>query len=716
MNLKSSIHPKRLTPQLMLAFIDYCDCWERLREGNRISPGERGKVDAIKASMLNYAIRVLFNDELRVASPQRLQLPGIQMARELFTGALKDLFPRYVALWNVGERAFDDYITALRSLSLKEKRGQKLLDGRRKSQLAQFFGIGSSSTFASRAKSNYASLMQLTETRGDEAQIKLLLHPMEMTLLKEFEKSEQRRPIKNQEAPTLSLRQFLDIANGEGYRDEEAGWILKLLVARELVQVDKQSETLYRVPAGPAPDEVKKQLNDLYSSIHGLPAALVTEREKTPFMTQIEELRQCFSPDLDEENMEELAIQANRLEEALKDLLTHKQQRLASELEELVLKKMEIRQRELTHAPELGEDIGPGLDFRRILLDMQRDLARERGKLSREIEQMRQNVIQLQRQVVTGGNVNEVLQLHTGNEKIKKDWQELDGRCVMLAGRRDGLKEWLKLLKESDELYKSLETLPDLRARLTDDIVRRIMQNFSKRGLAALAEDAEQFRNEFDELARQRDTWVSAKRDEFHARKEGRRLWLKAMGVDKPDFPARYEHLEHDQSYEDMYNQVMTIARQHIEGIRKKLDDLRLDLRRVRQIQWAKLEADEREILKGLEKDYDKLEKHREVTAQKLEKFNLTQTDDALLDDFAQDVKSVLTEIEHASKDSRQFLQPTSPKTDSEKAVLNLLKEQREIDLTDLVLKTEKELPDIMDGLIGLYQGNQVIIKVSRRG
>lgn len=204
MNLKSSIHPKRLTPQLMLAFIDFCDRWERLREGNRISPGERGKVDAIKASMLNYAIRVLFNDELRAVSPRRSQLPGTQMVRELFTGTLKDLFPRYVALWSVGERAFNDYITALRSLSLKEKRGQKLLVERRKSQLAELFDIGSWSTFVSRAKSNYTPLMQLTETRGDEAQIKLLLHPMEMMLLKEFDKSEQRRPVKNQEVPTLS--------------------------------------------------------------------------------------------------------------------------------------------------------------------------------------------------------------------------------------------------------------------------------------------------------------------------------------------------------------------------------------------------------------------------------------------------------------------------------------------------------------------------------
>ena len=309
-----------------------------------------------------------------------------------------------------------------------------------------------------------------------------------------------------------------------------------------------------------------------------------------------------------------------------------------------------------------------------------------------------------------------MLQLHTDNEKSKKSWRDLEERCVALARHREGLKDWLKLLKDSDDLYKSLETMPDLRTQLTDDVVHRIMQNFAKRRFDALAEDAEQFRSECDELARQRDTWVTAKRNEFHARKDARRLWLKAMGIERTEVSARYEHLEHDQSYEEMYDQVMAIARQHVDGIHKRLDELRLELRRARQVQWAKLETEKREMLKGLEKDHAKLGKRREATAQNLEKLSLAEADDKWLDDFAQGVKDILSEIERISKESRQFLRHVPPKTDSEKAVLELLKEQREVDLTDLVLKTEMELSDIMDGLIGLYQGNQVIIKVSRRG
>jgi hypothetical protein len=77
--------------------------------------------------MTSYAIRVLFSDEFRSTSSRRLQTPGVQMVRELFNGIIKDLFPRYVALWAVSESNFKDYLNALDRLTLREKRGQKPL-------------------------------------------------------------------------------------------------------------------------------------------------------------------------------------------------------------------------------------------------------------------------------------------------------------------------------------------------------------------------------------------------------------------------------------------------------------------------------------------------------------------------------------------------------------------------------------------------------------
>jgi hypothetical protein len=654
----------------------------------------------------------LFSDDLRATAPIRIQAAREKMIGELFTTTLKSLYPRYVSLWAAGEQSLKDYIGATERLTLKEKRGQRPLTERRKAQIASLFSTGWS-TLANRAKSGYMPLMKVDETRGDEAQVTLLLHPMELTTLRAFEQLGQRMIVQGREVPTLEPQQFLNEASREGYRDEEAHWVLKLLAARDLVQIDKDAGVICRVPAGPPPVQVKQQIEALFSALHGLPSALVTDREKAPLLSRLVEIRTHFSPELEEETLEELASDIGRLEGQYSDLLGQKRHILDSDLETMV-RQMEQQRRDLDRLPELEGEIGPGLDFRRTLIDMQRELRRERDQLRKEIDQLRQAAVAAQQKLVAEGII--IQQGFQYVDAARKKGQELDRRCETLGNHCKGFKEWLKLLKDSDDLYKSLATLPELRTKLVDDIVRRINQNFARRRFDALAEDAEPFRAEFGELATQRETWVTAKRDEFNVRKDTLRDWLKEMKVDRPDFSARYDHLEHEQSYDDMYEQVLTIARQHVEKIRIQTEELRLDFKKARQIQWGKLGPEQREALKSLERDYTQLEKRRVAVGHVLDTLSLLEADADSLNASAGETAVILAEAEEYKTNLWQFLQPVPPKPGSEQAVLDLLRGQREMDLTDLVLKTEQDLTQVMEGLIGLYQGNQVIIKVTRRG
>ena len=711
LNLKASIHPRRLTPQLMLAFVDYCDRWEQKIEGNHISPGERGKVEAIKTSMVNYAIRVLFNDDLRLTAPGRVQVGGVAIIRELFTSTIKTLYPRYISLWIAGEQSLKDYIGAMDRVTLKEKRGQRCLYEQRKSYIAALFST-SWSTLSNRAKSGYASLMKIEEMRGDEAQLTLLLHPMELRTLKEFDLSTRPVIIAGQELPALSAQQFLNISTQEGYRDDEASWVLKLLAARELIQIDKSTGSIYRVPAGPPAAQVKQQMDDLWTAIHQLPSALIPDREKTELVSSLNDIKERFSTEADDETLEELALETGRVETKYKELLQQKRLALDVDLENLV-RQMEQNRRNFDRTPELDGDIGPGLDFRRTLLDMQRELRIERDRLRKEIDQLRQAATAVQQKL--GTDRLEIQQGYKYTETAKKTWDDLSKRCDALESHRKGFTEWLKLLRETDELYKTLATLPELREKLVNDIVRRINQNFARRKYNALVEDAEQFQKECNEIITQRETWVATRRDEFNTRKDVFRTWLKSMRIERPDFPARYDHLEHEQSYDEMYIQVAGIAQQHIEYLRRQIDEVRLDVKRARQIQWAKLEFEQRDALKKIEKSQTQLEKRREIAQEDLENFSFFDVSEETLIPLSQQVSGMVDELQSIKTDLQQFLKPITPKTESEQAVLDLLRGQREMDLTDLVLKTEQDLEQVMEGLIGLYQGNQVIIKVTKR-
>jgi len=717
-NLKSSIHPNFLTPQLMLAFVDYAGRWEGLKPDNRIMDAERGPVNAIVESMINYSEKVLFNDGLKATFHQKLNFTGTQIVREVFVLACQSTWPpsTYHPLLAISERAFNDYLNALSKLSLREKRGDIPLAERQKGKLALLFGIDSHSTFQNRAKTDYADLMRYTDLGGDQAQVQLQRHPLEVAVLNETAQSQVRYQVGDREVPALDGKRFLALAGAYGYRDQEAGMALQLLIGRGLVSKNDKAGLVYRLPAGPSSQEVDQRLKALHAQIYGLPASLVVEREKDPLVHGVEALRDHFSPDLDEETLEELAIAIGRVETDMSALVDRKRQALVDDLTKRV-QEVQVRIGALGRAPELEEDPPAGLDFRRHLVDLQEAMRRERQRLTGDLNIAHRQLKELHDRVVAGLDAASLPAFHQEYTRATGSLSRLNERADLLDRQRQGFIVWLKLLKESDLLYKSLSTMSDLRTRLTNEVVREIMRNFTQKGADALAEDAEHFRLQFDEIIRERDARVKAGHEAFGEVKQRYRQWLEAMGVERSDFPARYSPVEHEQSYQDIYEQVQSLAMGHLEALAEQIRACDLDLRKARRIYFQKLSDEERQVLAALEKQRSKLQSDLQVVQKWLERADLAQAND--LDKQAADIASIgktAAEVDEAI--GRLILRPVPPQTPEEQKMMSLLAGRREADLTELVLNAgdELDLGGIMTGLQGLYQGNQVSIKVQKRG
>lgn len=716
-NLKSSIHPNFLTPQLMLAFVDYVDRWEK-RPDNRILESERGPVNAIIESMINYSIRVLFSEELKATFGQRLHYTGLQIVREIFILACQAAWPpdTYYPLLTISERAYKDYLDALTQLPLREKRGDIPVSERQKSRLARLFGLDSHKTFETRAKNDYAYLMQYRDLGGDQAQVQLRLHPLEETILRELMNSQITRRVDERELPALDGSRLLKIASALGYRDEETNMALKLLVARELVRTDLSTGLVYRLPAGPSPQEVERRLQALRNEVHILPAGLITDREKEPLTRRVENLSSRFSPELEEEALEELAIEIARAEESVNELANRKRQEFIGELSRYI-REIQQRNAALSRATELDEDIPAGLDFRRHLVDLQEALRAERQRLSKELERVASQLSDLHNRASTSSGASALADLYQEYSKIVAHINQLTPRADQLDQRRKGLIAWLGLLRDSDHLYKSLSAMPDLRSRLTDEVVSEIMRNFALRKMAALAEDAEIFRRQFDEIARQRDLRIAAGNEAFGEKKQRYRQWLVAMGVERPDFPARYSPVEHEQSYQDMFQQVRTLALAHLDQIAERLKSLDLDLRKARRIHFQKFTPEEQVALAEMEERRAGLQIALHSERQWLLNVDLAQEEG--LNDHAEAIAALKGELDELDDAIRALiLRPVPPQTSEEQKVLSLIGNQREVDLTELVLSAGEELnlTQLITGLVGLYQGNQISIKVQRRG
>ena len=717
-NLKSSIHPNFLTPQLMLAFVDYVGRWEKKPE-NRILESERGPVNAIIESMINYSVRVLFSEELKATFGQKLHYVGLQIVREIFTLACQAAWPpdTYHTLLTLSDRAYGDYLDALKQLPLREKRGDVPISERQKGKLARLFGLDSHKTFENRAKNDYAYLMHYHDLGGDRAQVRLRLHPLEHAILQEITDSHLTYRVGDREVPALEGPRLLQLASALGYRDKETSRAIKLLTARELVGVDHSKNLIYRVPAGPSPQELERRLQTLRSEVHKLPAGLITDREKETLVERIESVLKRFAPQLEEDALEELGIELNRIDEDLIALVNRKRQHL---LDELTQHAREIQQRigDLNRATELEEDVPAGLDFRRHLMDLQETLRGERRRLSGELGRVSDQLTNLQNQATTSMGASALAEFYQEYSKVNAQIGQLNARIHQFNQRRKGLVAWFGLLRDSDHLYKSLIAMPDLRSRLTDEVVREIGRNFVLRGMDALAEDSELFRERFDEIARQRDLRIAAGNEAFGEKKQRYRQWLVAMGIERPDFPARYSPVEHEQSYQDMFQQVRKLAIAHLDHLTDRLRSLDLDLRKARRIYSQKFTPEKQAALANLEKRRADLQADLNAEREWLLTVDLMHQEEEL-DEHAEAIatlKGVLDEIDESIRDL--ILRPIPPQTPEEQKVLSLLSSQREMDLTELVLAAGEDLSltELISGLVGLYQGNQVSIKVRRRG
>lgn len=719
LNLKSSIHPNFLTPQLMLAFVNYVATWEK-RSENHILENERGQVNAMTENMLNYAIRVLFSDDLKATFGHKLNFANYGIVREILTNACQLAWPSgtYYPLLTIGDRAFSDYLEALTKLTLREKRGDANLQEQQKGQLAQLFGLASHSTFQNRAKTNYSMLMEYKDRGGGQAEVRLKLHPLELAVLEEMSKQRTTYRLQERKVPAIELQRFVDLAHTRGYRDSEVAMVLKLLVGRELVHVDSNARMIYRVPAGPSPQEVQGQLGTLKAQIAALPADLVAMRDREPLEERLKLLMDRFVPSADEETLEEIAIDARRLADDLMALVFRKRQDLAEQVTKLA-GELKAQIASLSRVPELEDDIPAGLDFWRHLFDLQTTLRGDRQKLLGELNKVLQDLTNLKGENESAQEIAHLVDWHKSLRQLTATYGQLGHQVQELNLRRQGLVGWLKLLRESDLLFRSLATMPDLRKCLTEELVREIMREFTLPGkrYSMLVDGVELFRPRFQEIERERDARIAAGNEGFGKVKQRLRQWLAAMGVQRPDVAARYSPVEHDQSYQDLYMRVRGLAESHLDELSKRLNSIDLDLHKARRIHWAKLNAKERETLEKLEACRNELKTELNTSAEWLARTDLAEATD--LDQRAEVISKVGESIGSLDLDVRGLiLRPVPPESMEERKVESLLASRRDMDVTELVLNAgdELDIDGIFAGLRGLYQGNQVTIKIQKRG
>ena len=713
--LQDFVNPEYVTPLLMLGLIDYFDHWEE-QEGHVIPDKDRAELEYLINRLITNSIQLLFNDELRLTCDPPLRRVGDRMVEEVFNRKCQELYPDYHTFYVQAQyqAVLNDYIQALRDLTLKQRRGHAPLKGD-KNGLARRFGLTSVATFENRARSDYQHLMTIVEWKGNKGELLLKLHPLEELILKRLRESPDRRVYNGVSAPVLPADSIAEMARPLGYRDEEILFALQLLAARGYTRTDAEAKLIYLVTMGPDPRELRARLDKLADDLKAIPAGLLEPERLKGFQATLVGLESRFSFDLGDEELDELQTQTLDLDEQITQTVAATRSQWQEALNNLIyeiehtliaLRQSDLLDREITGQMGFVMHLN---ELRLRLLDGRKRLRVQYEKLKRELletqarrgEDVIRDTIALYQSVVTG----------------RARFDELEEQRAAFEGQTTNLGKWAKVLRDADNLFNALARLPDLRDQLTGQVEPEIRANFVKRKLEAL-EDWEQFAAKIDAIEAELEKRRAYGNEIFGQAKEEYEKFLRDIEVRDFRPRTRYTYGEDQESYRDLYEEVRSKISGRLDEIRRDLEQLNVDLLKARYIQATTSEQDK--LIKRMEKQWQGADRNLRHLRSALNISLIQKAGDELVQ-YCDLVKAVVASTQEMRRALGPVLFAEHELTDEEEQTLQAFGNRDEVDLADLFVQLRQagldiELGDLMKSLEKLYRKNRVIVRVRRRG
>lgn len=156
--LQEFVLPEFVTPLLMLSLVDFFDRWEEI-EDEKLPESDKVELEHYSGRLIGHAAQMLFSTLMAESAIPPLLRVRDQMIEEIFNRLCTRLYPEYRTLFVQAqyETVINDYINAMLSMTLKERRSHDTLSGT-KDALARRFGLGSVATFENRIENEYAQL------------------------------------------------------------------------------------------------------------------------------------------------------------------------------------------------------------------------------------------------------------------------------------------------------------------------------------------------------------------------------------------------------------------------------------------------------------------------------------------------------------------------------------------------------------------------------
>lgn len=713
--IKQYINPAFISPLLLLALIDFIAQWEQNRN-ERIPEREQSEVALLVDRLAGRALEMLFNQGLHTSWQGPLKRAGVGLVEEVFTAWMRQRYPNYVTFFNHAQYqdVIKRYQDAVNKLPKKEARGHAPIR-RDKNELATLFGVTSVATFENLVDSAYRALLKKISWTGREGEIVCQLHPLEQQIASQLYKEGETHYIGGTPHQGLPVNTLAQSSLQSGYRPEETRLALELLVARKLVSYHKGEQTLIYIPLDTLNVEtLQSDLAAQQSRLQALPAGLLPSQRLNTLNNQITELAQCLANTTDEEELDQINHTIARLREDITIAVSEQQEVFATKLRE----QRHAVDDELVTLNRLKHQFEPvfqgQVGFVQHLSALRLELTNTYNSVRRTLETQRSTLLHHQ-EIKEDDPVAVVMELQAQQRATAKQLDDLKRQVQQLHAYCDGLDHWRDVLKQADTLFGAPGLPNELRHTLTNEVVPMISEHLVKHRFEGL-KNWETFRQKVEAINRQFSELQTAGNQHFGTIKDSYLHVLRELRVGQSALRARYEYGADNDSYYDLYTEVVDKLQGRLAELATELERVQSDLVRVQYLQH--LTNEQQHELLALKHTHDTAIQALSALQNALN-IDLVRETETALASYSQQLTTLDTDLNGLRTSIGKLLAVDHSRTPDEDQFMGLLEGRQDYDLTQLFLslrqQQETDLEQTLKLLRELFKKGQIEIKVRRR-
>lgn len=526
--------PERWDSLLTLSLMDH------LHKNRGDLPEEQRRIDAVIQPLRQYALLVLFGEQLETISLDfESRMVGLDRMKDLVKKQCQQLYPGYKTLITSSkwQNNLQQYTHALQRLMSQGE--LSIVRGRRswkatKEEVADIFAIpGRRLTNIEPLLESLKDLIAREEfggrTASSEVTLRFRLHPLEEQWLNRLDNSQETVKLNGLDVPSIPAEILMREAKKEGYTDLETMEVLRLLKVRGFIDLDRHNLLTRTVDAiDDLRDAVLEQLKNLETQIRTLADAL-PDFDTSPF--PISKLFAKLTEAKERDQIEAVKSEVREYSSTVNGFAARRTAKLKENIRE---EQERLHQLVRQGVPLWLKNIFDRSPLQDMLEKQRQDLASEYQSLLEEINQLHQGSLNATHST-QGSTVEVLVATYDALQDLTRQSKKLTTRRESYKDRQEDFEAWRLVSRAAAEVdteaHSAYQVYGNAEFKTSvDQLWDSLHERFESHPLTFLSSH-KTVGKEVEAQGRRIAQWLENRREEFDVQRQSYQKLLTDAGI-----------------------------------------------------------------------------------------------------------------------------------------------------------------------------------------